>query len=76
MEAAARLLITMICCEAAWEYVQLTDAPVLETPVQLGLLARVDVCKGSLVQYEGMITMSCPEEGIGSSGVNVSVIGE
>lgn len=68
--------MTMICCEPAWEYVQLTDVPVLATPEQLGLLARVEVCKGSLDQKEGMITMSCPEEGIGSSGVRFRVMGE
>ena len=55
---------------------QLTDVPILLTPEQVGLLARVEVWRGSLDQKEGMITMSWPEEGIGSSGVRVRVMGE
>lgn len=55
---------------------QPTDVPVLLTPEHDGLLAKVVVWTGSLDQYEGIMTISWPVDGIGSSGVRVRVMGE
>lgn len=57
-------------------YIQATEEPVFDTPVQEGLVLMVVVCSGSLVQAFGMTTTSCPLTGMGSAGTRVSVSGE